>query len=1084
LAIDRTKVLEAAQKHLSKGVYDKAIVELQKLVKADPSDVRTWLKIGDLYVKLNQRPQAIDTYGRVAEQYAGQGFFHKAVAVYKQILNLDATRLDVKLKLAEMHESMQLTSDAMAAYEHVAAEYGRLGDAEKALSTFGKMVHLDPSNIPTRIKYAEALSRAGRNEDAAAAFDVGAELLKKQGRMDDYLKVVERLLFHREDVDRSRELAELYLERNDGKRALAKLQVLFKADPKHIPTLELLARAFEQVQQLPKTISVLREIARLHGDKGNVEERARALKRIVALDPGDPEARQALAQLATPARPSVPVKRDLVPPPGAVIEGSRSRRDAPETDELDADEVALEETSGVDEVVSYVDEDDDVIRPASEHPEPAGGSTRDDDLAQFDGVEEVTAGEAESSDVLIVEEEPVEEASDETMMAEPAWAGPSLPPDIAREAGIAKLMTEVEVFLRYGLKQKVVEQLRTVLALEPRHVEARERLKDILVERGETAAAADELVVLADQFADKPSVALLYLRQAREIDPQSHAVTARLEAFEVLAQSARVSSPPAALPTPVPPARDRSERELGASSPTNAQSPNASRDVPPQDVPPQAVPPQAVPLQAVLPPKSPEAPATKPQPVTSYLARKGAGISGPNAALGADGRPLEVKPAGTTGPHAALPPKPLVAAPLSTRLSGEAPRPVARPFAVPPAKSAAPEAPEPASARTVPIDPELALEPENASEHPATLAPAAAATFAPSGAPVGAPRSSAPPAAGGTSEEDGFFEDDRTMFGAPIPEAPGDAEPPTFFEDDRDAMAPELGIASTAQETAAPVAPTPGSARDLLAPISPEEFENVPVREGQPEESSPQRASLSPGEVEEILDEAEFFAAQGLYDEAVQVLRDALATHPGNRLLLDKIEEIEEQGARAEASIREASQVAPPVDNSFQLAEKLADELGAGAREGSDILDVERVFAQFKKGVEEQVAASDSDTHFDLGIAYKEMGLITDAIREFELCLANPSRECIAHTMIGLCHAEQGDFVAAVGAYKSGLYAEKKTEREETGLYFELGRAYRAMQDPQEALYYFEKVRKRDPSYLDVETQIDTLTTGDPAGEE
>jgi hypothetical protein len=40
------------------------------------------------------------------------------------------------------------------------------------------------------------------------------------------------------------------------------------------------------------------------------------------------------------------------------------------------------------------------------------------------------------------------------------------------------------------------------------------------------------------------------------------------------------------------------------------------------------------------------------------------------------------------------------------------------------------------------------------------------------------------------------------------------------------------------------------------------------------------------------------------------------------------------------------------------------------------------------------------------------------------------------------------------------------------------------MQDPQEALYYFEKVRKRDPSYLDVETQIDTLTTGDPAGEE
>jgi tetratricopeptide (TPR) repeat protein len=1099
LAIDRTKVLEAAQKHLSKGAYDKAIVELQKLVKADPSDVRTWLKIGDLYVKLNQRPQAIDTYARVADQYAGQGFFHKAVAVYKQILNLDQTRLDVKLKLAEMHESMQLTSDAMAAYEQVAAEYGRLGDADKALSTFGKMVHLDPTNIPTRIKYAEALSRAGRNEEAAAAFEAGADLLRKQGRMDDYLKVVERLLFHREDVERSRELAELYLERNDGKRALAKLQVLFKSDPKHIPTLELLARAFEQVQQLPKTISVLREISRLHGEKGNVEERARALKRIVALDPGDPEARQALAQLAGPARPAAAaVKRDLAPPPGAVIEPSKQQRMVSEPPEELEPEEELEAAADEDEVIAYVDEDADdaeVIHPASEPPDPMMAAadatadampgdgametaTRDDLEPRAEAAE--AAAEDDSSDVFIVEEEPVEESAPDATMAEEPSSRPShaprasLPPDVAREASIAKLMTEVEVFLRYGLKQKVVEQLRTVLSMEPRHVEAREKLKDLYVERGETGAAAAELVALADLFVgDRPTVALLYLRQARDLDPHDPDILQRLASLDVGASQPpppRAPTPPPALPTPVPPAY---------TAPEEAYEPPPEPRVEPSS------------SQTDLEPPSPP---TRPQPATSYLARKGAAATGPNPALSAAGKPVA---------PAVLPPKPVIGAPLGGKGPGRPlgsplgsplgarPGPIAapkpgKPFASPPTRAlsrgdshdgsrepvtgeiALPAAPQPVVPQApVPSPPVLSppvLSPPVLS--PPVLSPPVLSS---SGPQPPSPRMPTP----APRDDEGFFEDGRTVFGAPIPEPPQDFDAPSFGEDERSPMLPELPDVAPMEAQAAP---TPVPAGDPLAPISPEEFENVPLRPSTVDEiAPPPRMSLPPGEVEEILDEAEFFVAQGLFEEGIQVLRDAVAAHPKNRLLLDKIAEIEEQAARAEAAMKDASQPPPPIDNSFQLAEKLADELGTSTREGSDVLDVEEVFAQFKKGVEQQVAVDDTDTHFDLGIAYKEMGLTADAIHEFELCLVNASRECMAHTMIGLCHLEKGDVPSAIGAFKKGLYAEQKTEREELGLYFELGRAYESMRDPQEALYYYEKVKKRDPKFLNVQDRIDAL---------
>jgi len=271
----------------------------------------------------------------------------------------------------------------------------------------------------------------------------------------------------------------------------------------------------------------------------------------------------------------------------------------------------------------------------------------------------------------------------------------------------------------------------------------------------------------------------------------------------------------------------------------------------------------------------------------------------------------------------------------------------------------------------------------------------------------------------------------------------------------------------------------PGAAlRDPLAPMSPEEFDQVPLRESRPGEAAQavsHRLSMPPGEVEEILDEADFFIAQGLMEEARASLADALEGHPNNILLQDKLNEV---AAAAEAARSRPSQDID-LDQSFELAEKLAegfDEVGDDTQAGSDVLDVESVFAQFKKGVEAQVGSEDTETHFDLGIAYKEMGLLDDAIGEFRLCLANQTRICIAETMIGLCHLEKGQLAEAIGHFKKGLYAEEKTDREELGLYFELGHAYELLHDPKEALYYFQKVQKRDPAFRDVKGRIDSLS--------
>ena len=306
--------MDAARKYQSRGQYDKAIAQYQKLVAADKRDVRSLLKIGDLHVRAGNRGTAIETYEIVATHYAAQGFFLKAIAVYKQILKLDPSRLDAQVRLGEMYEQLQLVSDAMSVFEDVSNAFVRAGDTGQALAMLGKIVDIDPEHIPVRIKYAEALSRAGRTQDAAHEFEQGALLLKEQGRLEDYLKVAERLLYHRSnDVQVARELAETYIERRDPKRALAKLQICFKADPRDVSTLSLLAEAFLMLSQTDKAISVYREIARIHREAHRPQERMSALHRILQLNPNDKEAHAAFKQTAAasgqhfiPSSPSPP----------------------------------------------------------------------------------------------------------------------------------------------------------------------------------------------------------------------------------------------------------------------------------------------------------------------------------------------------------------------------------------------------------------------------------------------------------------------------------------------------------------------------------------------------------------------------------------------------------------------------------------------------------------------------------------------------------------------------------------------------------------------------------------------------------
>jgi len=311
VAVDRDKVLRAAQKFVEGKRWDKAIAEFQRLVAEDPKDVRILLKVGDCHMRLEQYAEAIETYESVARIYIEsndqkQAEPLKAVRVYKQILDIIDKRAPklmerfgwVLPKLAELYLGLGLTSDASATYEDLAARLHKAGKDKEALDSLRKVVELDPNNPMPRLRLAEAYSRAKEPPQAIEQLGSAAELLVKVGRRDDALKVMERLLTIKADGKYARIAAKMYLERdqpNDAMTALPKLNIAFKENPKDLDTLTLLARAFDKLGQGPKATDVLKEAGRIAKEVKNFEKFDEITQALVVRAPDDDVVRQLVA---------------------------------------------------------------------------------------------------------------------------------------------------------------------------------------------------------------------------------------------------------------------------------------------------------------------------------------------------------------------------------------------------------------------------------------------------------------------------------------------------------------------------------------------------------------------------------------------------------------------------------------------------------------------------------------------------------------------------------------------------------------------------------------------------------------------
>jgi tetratricopeptide (TPR) repeat protein len=969
VAINRDKILQEAQKLADKKRYDKAIAEYQKVVAEDPNDVRTLLKIGDLYLRIQQFAEAINTYDRVATYYSVQGFSVKAVAVYKQIREIiqkHAPHLEDRFghvvpKLAELLTQLDLRSDALAYYDEMATRLQVVGRDRDAIDVFQKVVSLDPTNPVSHLRLADAYTRVRDFDGSTQEFAVAAEILLKIGRKDDALRVVERILQYRSEPRFARLAAEIHLERGqptDPMAALSKLQVAFKSNPKDLETLSLLSRAFDGLGQPTKAVEVQKEAARIAHETKQRDLFEQLLMVLLQRAPGDEGVRQLAALGSADSRaPSAP---PAPPPPSAI-----------------APRAPLVPT----------------------------------------GVGAPFAPQQQAAPFA-----PQQQAAP---FAPQQQAAPFAPQQQA--APFAPQQQAAPFAPQQQAAPFAPQQQAAPFAPQQQ----------------------------AAPFAPQQQAAPFAPAQARA--PMPSAPGGFPAPTGAQPRPPMPSAPGFKPPPPKPIAREEIDDEVPSSdveeiSVVDLVVEDLDLDV--ESVEPASEDEQPFALRASYPPDDAIAPgASGPHRIRDLLARTEASRRAGDFEDAAEALRLGIREQPS-------------ARELRERLcdvlieAGDQDGAVVEMLAF--ARYMVETGDPDAAARL--LDEVLLLEPDNR---------AAFDLLGALGYSVSTPDEPPPPA----------------------------TEPPRAPSYDPLAPLPSYDLEDLTSDSL-PMGPgvgPPGAPPIELDDPFAAESTSFGMPAYQLDEDRPRPSSAGVLD-ESALEEMEFFTTHGMLDEAEGILSEQMARLPNHPLLLEKLRELGELRAQqapapvAEPAVQQrhdesvtayapspASQ-APrslprevTVDRAYDIAHAL-DEMdsilgGLGDAPAPPPLgqqvSVEQVFEQFKAGIAAQIAESDAATHYDLGVAYKEMGLTADAIHEFELASRDPTRECVCQSMIGMLHIQNGELDTAIDAFIRGLHASQKTPDQETALTYEIGNAYEMRHNQEQALYYFQLVARLDPSHRD-----------------
>ncbi len=193
---------------------------------------------------------------------------------------------------------------------------------------------------------------------------------------------------------------------------------------------------------------------------------------------------------------------------------------------------------------------------------------------------------------------------------------------------------------------------------------------------------------------------------------------------------------------------------------------------------------------------------------------------------------------------------------------------------------------------------------------------------------------------------------------------------------------------------------------------------------------------LNPGMIDSYYKLADLYYRRGLFGEAKLQYHKILEIDPKDKKARDGLRMIETKAAK----------VGTP-------EKKIVED---STREKDPVWNA--ILQELQRQLSAQLKQDDYQTHYHLGIAFKEMGLLQKAIEEFKVALADPNQEFYCYLMLGICHREMGNHNEAVENLKKGLKIKPLVTKQYEDIYYQLGLTLEEAGQIKDALEAFNKV--------------------------
>ena len=1083
-----------AQVYLGDGFNSKAIAIYKKIAKLAPNELAPLERLADLYVQQGVLSEARPLFLQIAEAHLKTNHAQKAVEVLHRLLDVEPENQRVQMRLAELYGMMGQKKEAAQTYLNYASRLFDRGESDEAEKLVERSLEMDATNPAALLLKARTQAHSNKLDAAIGTLSSHPEA-GAGGEVTNLL---------------------VELEMRSGKPELAakRARQLMAANPANYIVLYQVTDALIENGHADAALPLLAELRGPMVNHGAEENFLKSLQAACTALPGRPDALEQLVDFCRHASQPFHLTGAL----GQLADAYEAQGDFTRAEQA------------LTELVDRNKNDERVLARLNQLRARAGGAP----------VPEAAPVEAVAEELPPAFEAPVEEAaapSSSTSFPEETY-------DDETQQYIAQALTDVDLFSSYGLTQKATHLLETVLQKAPRHTPTLERLLDLYLGAGNdrrTAELASQLEQIHRERGDSVNserfseLTRRYAKVAGISVEDLPQVAAAPSPAHVPAPEAQASSVETSFELPVAHAPIQAEAapsfEIAPPAPEHA--PAAAEEIPAFDLAPSHAPDveqPETPVHAeayaeVAPPPAPK-PVSAAPPVALEFEVPLVSLEDEHA------EPEHV------AEHAAEPVAEAAASSDEHDLSDEweaiasdAPSAEAEiNVEAAPAEPAhatindldpvvEPEAPVHAESH-VEVAPAFDEEPEPVSKFPAfhidenmgqsdTLADAA---YPPAQSEAEAEAEADQPAQQDAQPEFEIAADANTDAVSDVaPEITAEApaheaqEAPDVHAGAREEAPVEFPATVSAEELAAIFeAPLPQAA-EPVAELTSEASVEAAAEADEPLAAQPAAHEAAEIELELTPEPASAPAASGMantddfINELVAELeeieppvpQEITPAHAGSSAPAKPAEKVHDQLADVFAQTGNAnaappSQAKPPAAARVNGASSLAAQSAADAEPLSSLDNLNQladVFQEFRAELGEMGDEDeDLETHYNLGIAYREMGLLDEAIGEFQKVAKAVQKgkpfpymmNC--STMLGLTFMDKGEPKVASLWYQRALETPGLEEESIMALRYDLGMALEAAGEAKAALDSFRNVYAMNIDYRDVADRIAVIS--------